>query len=165
MTPQQVDKMLSDYNRCRSRATHIRNQLAIMERQLQQERDHAMEGEAIHAQAYDPTPHGNMPGNPVESLVLRYMSGYEPRYIKDLQQDVDKVRDELYEAEMVIRFVDGWLICLTERERFVILHHVISSETWTEVLDLYEKQFGQFGKEGLRKIKKRALNKIYEAAE
>lgn len=106
-----------------------------------------------------------MPGNPVESLVLRYMSGYEPKYIKDLQQDVDKVRDELYEAEMVIRFVDGWLICLTDRERFVILHHVISSETWTEVLDLYEKQYGQFGKEGLRKIKKRALNKIYEAAE
>lgn len=165
MTPEQVDKMLLDYNRCRSRATHIENQLAIMERQLQQERSRAMQEEALHAQSYDAMPHDSMPGNPVESLVLRYLSGYEPKYIKDLQQDVDKVRDELYEAQMVIRFVDGWLICLTDRERFVILHHVISSETWAEVLDQFEKQYGQFGKDGLRKIKKRALNKIYEAAE
>lgn len=165
MTPEQVDKMLACYNQCRSRATHIENQLAIMERQLEMEKAHAMEQDALHAQSYDPTPRGNGPGNPTESLVLRYLSGYVPKYIKDLQEDVDKVRDELFEAEMVIRFVDGWMIGLTEREKFVILHHVISSETWVEVLDQYEAKFGQFGKEGLRKIKKRALNKIYEAAE
>lgn len=165
MTPEQVDKMLADYNRCRSRATHIQNQLAIMERQLEMEKARAMEEDALHAQSYDPTPQGNGPGNPTESLVLRYLSGYMPKYIKDLQEDADKVRDELYEAEMVIKFVDGWMIGLTEREKFVILHHVISSETWVEVLDQYEAKFGPFGKEGLRKIKKRALNKIYEAAE
>ncbi|MBR3741018.1 MAG: hypothetical protein IKN04_11290 [Clostridia bacterium] len=165
MTSDQVDKMLEDYNRCRSRATHIKNQLAIMERQLQMEKSKAMEEDALHAQSYDASPHGNGPGNPTESLVLRYLSGYVPKYIKDLQEDVDKVRDELYEAEMVIKFVDGWMIGLTDREKFVILHHVISSETWVEVLDQYEDKFGQFGKEGLRKIKKRALNKIYEAAE
>lgn len=165
MTPEQVDKMLACYNQCRSRANHIKNQLAIMERQLESEKAHAMEQDALHAQSYDAAPHGNGPGNPTESLVLRYLSGYVPRYIKDLQEDVDKVKDELFENEMVINFVDGWLICLNDREKFVIMHHVISSETWVEVLNQYEERFGQFGKEGLRKIKKRALNKIYEAAE
>lgn len=165
MDTDSVDKMLAAYNQCKARVTHIRNQLAIMERQLEYEKAHAMEGEALHAQSYDPTPHGNMPGNPVESLVLRYISGYQPKYIKDLQKDVDKVKDELYECEMVIQFVDGWLLCLNEREKFVIERHVIANGTWRGVLDEYEDKFGPFGKEGLRKLKKRALNKIYEAAE
>lgn len=165
MRCEQVDLMLTKYNQCRSRIAHIKNQLAILERQLEDEKAHAMENDAIHAQSYDPSPHGNLPGNPTESLVLRYLSGYEPKYIKDLQEDAEKAKDELFEAQMVVSFVDGWLICLTERERFVIEHHVIATEPWTEVLDRYEEKFGPFGKEGLRKIKKRAMNKIYEAAE
>lgn len=165
MDTDSVDKMLASYNQCKARVTHIKNQLTIMERQLEFEKNHAMANEAIHAQSYDNTPHGNLPGNPVESLVLRYISGYQPKYIKDMQRDLEKAKDELYECQMVIQFVDGWLLCLNERERFVIEKHVIANGTWREILDEYEKRFGQFGKEGLRKLKKRALNKIYEAAE
>lgn len=165
MTPEQVDKILASYNQCRSRAAHIKNQLEIMERQLEQERAHAMTAEALHGMNIDGQPHGNGPGNPVESLVLRYISGFEPKYIKDMQQDVDKAKDELFECEMVIRFVDGWMLCLSDRERFIIQRHVLGDGTWRTVLDEYEKQYGQFGKDGLRKIKKRALAKIYEAAE
>ena len=165
MTPEQVDKIMASYNQCRSRATHIRNQLEIMERQLEMEKSHAMASEALHGQHIDGQPHGSGPGNPVESLVLRYISGFEPKYIKDLQKDVDKARDELFECEMVIRFVDGWMLCLSDRERFIIQRHVLGDGTWRTVLDEYERKYGQFGKDGLRKIKKRALAKIYEAAE
>ena len=164
MKPDQVDKMLASYNQCRSRVTHIKNQLEIMERHLETEKAHAMENDAIHAVNYDGMPHGTTVGNPTESLVLRYMSGYQPRYIKELQEDVDKARDELFEAEMVISFVDGWMICLNDRERFVIERHVIQGGTWRTVLDEYESKFGQFGKEGLKKIRKKAMFKIYEAA-
>ncbi len=165
MDTDSVDKMLAAYNQCKARVTHIRNQLTIMERQLEYEKNHAMAEEAIHAQSYDTAPHGNLPGNPVESLVLRYISGYQPKYIKDMQRDVDKAKDELYECEMVIQFVDGWMIALTEREAFVIHQHVIEGRFWKDVLDEYEAKWGLFSKEGLRKMKKKALSKIYEAAE
>lgn len=164
MKPEQVDKMLEAYNQCRSRITHIRNQLEIMERHLASEKAHAIENDAIHAVNYDGMPHGTTVGNPTESLVLRYLSGYQPRYIKDLQEDVDKARDELFEAQMVVSFVDGWLICLTDRERFIIERHVIQGDTWRAVLDQYEERFGQFGREGLKKLRKKAMFKIYEAA-
>ena len=165
MTPAEVDKMLSAYNRCLSRATHIKNQLAMMEHQLEVEKAHILASEALHGQSYDSQPHGTGPGNPVENLVLRYISGFEPKYIKDLQRDVDRAKDELFECEMVIKFVNGWMLALTEREKFIIQRHVLDHSTWRIVLDQYEKQYGQFGKEGLRKIKKKALGKIYEAAE
>ncbi len=164
MDTDSVDKMLASYTKCKARVIHIRNQLAIMQHQLEYAQSRAMQEEALHGQSYDTMPHGNLPGNPVESLVLRYISGYQPKYIREMQQDVDRARDELYEAEMVIRFVDGWLLCLNERERYVIERQVIAGASWREVLDGYEQQFGQFGKEGLKKIKKRALEKIYEAA-
>lgn len=165
MDAQEVDKLLASYNHCRARAAHIRTQLALMQHQLSVETTNAMAGEALHAQSYDVMPHGNLPGNPVESLVLRYLSGYQPQYIREIQQNMDKAKDELYEVETVVSFVNSWMLCLNEREKFVIERYVINGCTWREVLDEYEQKYGQFGKEGLRKMKNRALGKMYDAAE
>ena len=165
MDGQEVDKLLASYNHCRARAAHIRTQLALMQHQLSVETTNAMAGEALHAQSYDVMPHGNLPGNPVESLVLRYLSGYQPQYIREMQQDMDKAKDELYEVETVVSFVNSWMLCLSERERFVVEKQVIEGYTWSDLLCEYEARYGQFGKEGLRKMKKRAMEKIYDTAE
>lgn len=165
MDAREVDKLLASYNHCRARAAHIRTQLALMQHQLSVETTNAMAGEALHAQSYDVMPHGNLPGNPVESLVLRYLSGYQPQYIREIQQDMDKAKDELYEVETVVSFVNSWMLCLNERERFVVEKQVIEGYTWSDLLGEYEARYGQFGKEGLRKMKRRAMNKIYDTAE
>lgn len=165
MDAREVDKLLASYNHCRARAAHIRTQLALMQHQLSVETTNAMAGEALHAQSYDVMPHGNLPGNPVESLVLRYLSGYQPQYIREIQQNMDKAKDELYEVETVVSFVNSWMLCLNERERFVVEKQVIEGYTWSDLLGEYEARYGQFGKEGLRKMKRRAMNKIYDTAE
>ena len=165
MDAREVDKLLASYNHCSARAAHIRTQLALMQHQLSVETTNAMAGEALHAQSYDVMPHGNLPGNPVESLVLRYLSGYQPQYIREIQQNMDKAKDELYEVETVVSFVNSWMLCLNERERFVVEKQVIEGCTWSDLLGEYEARYGQFGKEGLRKMKRRAMNKIYDTAE
>lgn len=160
-----VDRMLAEYTQRKARAAHLRTELDCLEHLLEREKENSMTSEALRAQSYDPMPHGNLPGNPVERLVLRFDDKPMPAYLSDLEKDIEGIREELFECETAIRFVDGWLLCLNERERFVVDRHVIGAGTWREILDEYEARWGAFGKEGLRKMKKRAMNKIYEAAE
>lgn len=165
MNSDQVDKMLKAYKECQARAKHLENMVAIAERQLPYLEQNAMYLEALGAQQYDGMPHGNGVNSPVENLIIKFDDGYTPKYIKDLKQDYRQAHRELFEVRMVISFVDSWLVALTERERYVVQRHVIDAATWKEVLDEYEAKYGIYSKEGLRKLKKKALNKIYEAAE
>ena len=165
MTPEQVDKMLADYKHCVARSKHIEIELSIMERQYQQSTATMMQDEALKAVQYDGMPHGTDVGKPTENLVMRFMSGYVPKYIEELAGDIHRLNDELFEMRTVVRIVDSWLLALTDKELFVLKRHVIENCFWKEVLEEYEAKWGIFSKEGLRKIKKKALAKVYEAAE
>lgn len=165
MNTGQVDKMLSSYKACLARRGHLKNEVTIAERQLRFLDENAMYLETLRAQQYDSTPHGTDVHSPVESLIIKFDDGYTPKYIKDLHQDFAQVSQELFEIERVVSFVDSWLLVLTERERFVVQRHIIDGCFWKDVLDEYEAKWGIFSKEGLRKLKKKALNRIYEAAE
>ena len=165
MKPDQVDAMLHSYKACQARKGHLQNEVAIAERRLEYQRQNAMYNEALGAQQYDGMPHGSGVNSPVENLIIKYDDGYTPKYIKELARDLQQVHRELFEVRMVIDFVDSWLLSLTERELFVIQQHVIEGRFWKDVLDEYEVKWGVFSKEGLRKMKKKALNKIYKAAE
>ena len=160
-----VDRMLASYNQCKARAAHLKTSIAIMEQRLSEGASAAMIGEALHAQNYDPMPHGNMPGDPVGTLVQRYVDGFIPDSLEELRKEIDKARRDLVNAQAIIDFVDGWLLALTEREKFVIIHQVIDKETWREVLSEYEARFGPYGKQGLRFLRNRALDKIYMTVE
>ena len=165
MNTDQVDSMLRSYKACKARRGHLQNEVAFAERRLAYLKENAMYMEALGAQQYDGMPHGSGISNPVENLIIKYDDGYTPKYIKQMHQDLAPMRRELFEIKMVISFVDSWMLALTEREAFVIHQHVIEGRYWKDVLDEYEEKWGIFSKEGLRKMKKKALYKIYEAAE
>lgn len=165
MNTDQVDAMLHSYNACKARKGHLQNEISFAERRLEYIRKNAMYQEALGAQQYDGMPHASGISNPIENLIVKYDDGYTPKYIKEIRQDIDPLYNELFEIDMVISFVDSWMLALTEREAFVIRQHVIEGRFWKDVLDEYEAKWGLFSKEGLRKMKKKALNKIYEAAE
>lgn len=165
MSPEQVDRMLSSYRGCLARAAYLEKQIEILKPQYERAKEHMIEEDVLHSQNLDGMPHASGVSNPVEALVLKYESGYQPRIIKDMFGDLVRATDELNEMRAVTGFVDGIMLALTDRERFVIEHHLIDKKTWMTVLDLYETKFGQFGKEGLRKLTKKARAKLYEAAE
>lgn len=165
MNTDQVDAMLHSYKSCMARKGHLRNEIAMAERRLAYLKENAMYMEALGAQQYDGMPHGSGISNPVESLIIKYDNGYTPKYIKEMREDLRPMYRELNEIESVISFVDSWMLALNEREEFVIRQHIIEGRFWKDVLDEYEPRWGIFSKEGLRKMKKKALSKIYEAAE
>lgn len=165
MTPETVDKMLAEYNRCVARHDHILAELDMAKRQIEESMRTAMTDEALTGIQYDGMPHGSGVSNPTESIVVKYLSGYVPRYIKEMQIDAEKLRDELEEANTVILYVGAWMKALNERESFVVKAHVMDHRFWADILIEYQSRWGVFSKEGLRRLKKRALDKIYDIAQ
>ena len=164
MNSERVDAMLADYRRCEGRAAHLANELEMLEHLRDQQETYKVE----NAVNISPSLSG-MPGSPgvsdkVGNLAIRFASGYQPKYITELNEDIERVRSELFEMERVISFVKGWLLVLSDRERFIIEEHVIKGRFWSEIIGEYEEKFGPFSKDGMRKLKIRALEKIYETA-
>ncbi len=164
MTAERVDQMLADYKRCEGRAAHLVNELEMLNHLRDQQETLKVENSVNISPSLS-----GMPGSPgvsdkVGNLAIRFASGYVPRYIVELNEDIEKVKSELFEMERVLSFVRGWLLVLSDRERFIIEEHVINGRYWSEIIGEYEEKFGVFSKDGMRKIKNRALEKIYEAA-
>lgn len=167
MTNQAVDKMLRDYKHCLARRDYLRHAIEYLTRQKQAAQSRAMTDEALHGVAINGMPHSSSPGNPVESLVLRYASGYQPQYIIDMDADIERMKDELKEVETVCSCVTAWLMSLNDKEKILIQAHVIDGLSWAETLPIMQREYpGTYiaSKNGLRDLQRRALEKIYEAA-
>ena len=168
MTQTAVDTMLKDYKRCQARRDYLIQAIDILKSQRQKEQDKAMAEDALHGAVMNGMPHGSTPGNPVESLVLRYESGYRPQYIQDMDADLWQLQDELKEVSAVCSCVSAWLLALNDKERILIKAHVIDGLSWAETVPLLQREYpGTFtgSRNGLRDLQRRALEKIYDVAQ
>lgn len=159
-----VLRMIRDYKACQAKAVQLEGELEILESQAEHAKAVEMAESALHGQNLDGMPHAQGAGDPTGSLVARFLDGYQPRYLRDLDDDIRGRKAALREMRVVCRTVDAWMACLNDRERFILSEHVIKGNFWGEVLRLYEQQWGIITKEALKKAQKRALERIYEIA-
>lgn len=165
MTPEQVDMMLRDYKRCAARRAHLNIEIEEMQQDMLRELEIAIGDEAIRPRLLSNTPHGTETGNPVEDLVLKYFDGFTPPIIQGMKDELTAMLHESALCSSCVRYVDGWMSALLERERDVINMQVIEGMYWNEILVKLSQRYGNvFSKGGLRKIKDRALSKIYAIA-
>lgn len=164
MTEEMVNEMLGDYKRCEARAAHLLVELEMMMKIKDEESSKMVESSVNVSPSLSGMPGGGGISDKVGDLAIKFASGYVPKYIKELDSDIDQVKSELFEMQKVVSFVNAWLIGLSEKERYIIEEHQIKKRFWSEMLPEYEEKFGQISEEGMRKCKTRALRKIYELA-
>ena len=165
MLPEQIDTMLRGHKACVARCAHLAVYIQELEKDLQREMERALGDEAIKARQYTDIPIGTDISSPVEHLVLKYFDGYVPPHVQDMRAELAELRAEQEQAQRNIRYVEGWLHALTQRERDLIELQVIEGAYWSEVLHrLGEKHGNVFSKSGWRKMKGRAIRKIYQVA-
>lgn len=161
-----MNRMLSDYRRCAARRDFLKAQIPLAERQLAEEKESMLENAVLPGRAPG-TPGGGGPGNPTARLAVKFASGYQPQYIREMAGDLRRMQDELQECDTVCRCVDAWRTALNERERLVIDLHVIGGESYAEVLEAFARRFPATAitsRDGLRRMKQRAMAKIEAAA-
>ena len=72
---------------------------------------------------------------------------------------------ELREKEMVVVFVEAWLSGLTEREKWLIEQLYFEQQTYAYIISSLRTKHGvSTSKDGVRRMKKAALEKIFEMA-
>lgn len=166
MLPEKADQMLRDYNVTLGRCEHLRTILPELEKEARIWRK-ALAADIARSSEndLDGMPRGNRVGNPTERLGIMLASGFTPDGLKELEGEIARYSQELREKELHIHFVEAWLRGLNDRERWIITRQVIDGAYWRQIVAEFRERYGEeYTREGLKRIKVCALDKIHKMA-
>ena len=156
-----IENMLVSYRTNIGRCAHIECLIAMKNAQIEAFKKTMIKDMVSTTHALTGMPRGTTPGDPVGRLAAAITDGAESAPIMELREEVYMLESELATKRRALAFVDAWLLCINDRERFVVNKHVIDGETWQQVITDFSDSFGvEYSKDSLRKIKNRALEKI-----
>ena len=172
MDREQVDALLKDYRDNVGRCGHLRMEMKRNAFQMDQLR------EAFRREAAGPgvsrmtgMPRSATPGDPTAALGLVLAGDEVPedspqgREITRYRLENARLAAELDVRQMKVEYVDCWLQGLTDRERWVIEHHIIDREIWYDVMIAFNKRYtDDVSKDRLKRLQSRALERIYSMA-
>lgn len=161
-----VDEMLFRYREYVGRCGHLESLIANEEKQLKRLRANVAEELVGGGSVITGMPHGSGISDPTSRIGIALAEGYTPEHIKELERELDEAREELNGKLPTVIFVEAWLKGLTEKERWIVEAQVIDKYTWGEVAGQHITKFGATtSKNTLKRLKNRALDKIYQMAE
>lgn len=166
MLPETVDLMLGRYRAYAGRCAHLRVEIERRERVLDALRAQTLaDAAAVSAQQYDGMPHASGTSDPTAQIGGRFADGYAPPEVADAEREIAALRAELADKYATVAFVEAWLRGLTEKESWVIEQQIIDCVCWRQVVIGHRLRFGEdYTKDGLKRIKAQALEKIYKMA-
>lgn len=165
MLPDHVDNALKSYREYVGRCGHLECEIEYRKMLIERLRQTIVEDSISITQTISDMPRGGKLSNPTAKLGDALADGYETEEIKTLRNEIAELERELREKSITVRFVTEWLKCLNEKERLIIEKQMIDGAFWREVVRSYQLKFGEeYSKDGLKLIKKAALEKIYKIA-
>lgn len=167
MTHEKVDELLKAYRFEVGRCGHLETEIAQLQKAIASSQENlAEDASAVRPQQISDMPHGTTVGRPTERIAIMLASGWIPDYLKDMQQELAELQKEYDSRYFTVLFVSSWLNGLAERERWIVEHQVIDGEYWKDVVRKYRDTFcEETSKDSLKRLKKKALDKIYQMAE
>lgn len=166
MLPERADQMLRDYKVFLGRCKYLTALIPWLKAEAADwKQNMAEELSSIGSQNMDGMPHGTMIGNPTERFGIMLADGYTPDGLKEMEKQIEEYEKELKEKSTTVFFVEAWLAGLTEKERWIIQSQVIDGLYWREIIMEYHRKYGEeYSREGLKKIRDGAMNKIHQMA-
>ena len=168
MRPEAVDRMMASYNECAARAAYLRAKILELKRLSRRLSATAIDDAVNITQILSDMPRGTKTSDPTASVGLRFAAGDVPAYIREIEEEEEKLRQELAQIEPTVVFVEAWLKALTVKEEFVVRGKVLGQLSWRELGFSFQKQFGStepYSRQGLLRIREQAMAKIYKIAE
>ena len=165
MLPQSVDKMLYEYKAVKGRCNSLSASIKQLRREIEVQKAQAVLNLTGGGQQLDGMPHGNALSQPTERIGIMLATGYEYPGVTELRKLLIEAEAEYVDKQMIMLFVEGWLEGLTARERWIIEQQIFEGSTYRQLNTMYREKFGEeCSKDSLRRLKKIALDKIYEMA-
>ena len=165
MLPARVDEMLKSYRESIGRCGHLEYEIKERQNTIESLRKTIVEDSVLAGQPMSGMPRSGKISDPTGQIGSAAADGCMTEEMKELQKEINALEAELRIKKIVVHFVDAWLDGLNEKERWIIEKQVIDGAYWREVIFSYKTKFGEeYSKDGLKRIKKNAMNKIYRIA-
>jgi len=163
MSPQQMTEILSKYRSNKARYAYLQSQLEMLNRFLKKCQGEMIEDQVSMSQAITGMPHGTTVGDPVSRLALDIASGKVSPFVKQIQEEIAHVQEELQKVFPNVRAVEIILEALNDRERILFEMKMIDEYSWTEILDKMNQQYNNsYSKRSLQRLLDRAVDKASE---
>ena len=165
MQPEEVKRYIDEYRENAARCAYLEREIKDLEILLERMKNNQIADSISITQKWSAAPHGSGVGDPTGQVALRHADGFTPDYIIDLENEIAQKREEYRLKSSGVIYVDSWLKCLSERERYVIESQCIRGAFWRDIVTGFKEKFGDiYSPQGLKKIRTRAMNKIYKIA-
>ena len=165
-TRETVLELLTQYNANRARVGHLRLEIEKLRATIEYILANIEAVQSpLKAQVITDMPHGTSVGDPTAELAVKIADRRVPSDVNTMRQEIRDYEEELKTKNQDASYVDAWLKALNTGESWIVVHRIINEETWTDVLYAYQNGFGHYAsKSALNRLKKRAMQKIYNAA-
>ena len=160
-----VNEALSLYLERLSRSEHLKNEIALLRETLENARSEMIDNEVSLSQEMTGMPHGTSISDPTGKLGLMFACGFESWDVKQIRMELEEKENEMKELERWVAFVRAWLMGLTDKERLLIELKYIQKLSWDEIINSYQKEYGQrYGRSGMKVMVQKAIEKVYNVA-
>lgn len=154
-------EMLAHYREYTARCGCIETDISDLKRMIASLQNSLAADMAAPHTAMTGMPHGSGISDPTARIGAMLASGYVPDDIRQLEDEIKTLEQELAEKSSKIRYVDSLLMALNEKQCFVLRRKGIDQLQWREIIYGYKKEFGiEYSRTGLKKIYKSALAKM-----
>ncbi len=165
MQPEDVKKCISSYRACSARCAYLEQEIVSLKGFCERLKNSSVEDAISITQKWSAMPHASGVSDPTGDLARKFADGYIPDYILEIEREIAVLEDEYKSKNTVIVYVESWLKALNDRELFVVKSQCINGMFWREVIYGFKEKFGEFyTQQGLKKLRDRAMMKIYEIA-
>lgn len=167
MKPEAVDAMLKNYREFVGRCAYLENSIAQSRRNIAFLRKVLCTEECISiGRPLTGMPSGGRTSDPTANTALRLSDGFKPDQIREEEAEIQKAEAELREKAPTVAFVYSWLHGLPEREAWIVETKCIDNTPWGVAATLYAQKYEKaVSKDTLKRLKTKAMEKIYSMAE
>ena len=160
MSPQNLLEKLKNYRTSWARRAYLQSQLQELEQLLKICQSEMINDQVSMSRAITGMPHGSGTGDPTGRLAMDIASGKVTDFVKQIQDEITHVQEELLKVAPDVHTVELILNALNDRERIVLEMKMIDDRPWAEILTRMNRQYNNsYSKRSLQRLLDRAMEK------
>lgn len=165
MAPDKVDQMLEQYRANVGRCKYLELKLKEIDQTIENLMADRLHDFVPLSQALTGMPRKPGTSDTTGKSGSKLADGDKTDFVRQAEVEREAILAELESRRTAISLVDAWITGLKDKERFVIEKKVMGGISWSQLVNPFHREFGCiYSVTGLRRIKNRAMQAIYQLA-
>lgn len=166
MSPERLEKLLTEYYPNRQRAAWLQHKLGTLNRYLIIAKGQMINDGVSLSQAITGMPHGSGTGDPTAKLAIRIASGEVSNFVKEIEFDIREIESELAAVRADLEITEAALETLNDIQYELVEARKLSGMSWDATVEIINSQHsGAYSKRSLQRLMEKITEKLYSWCE